>query len=632
MIKYALFFFLILMLSSNTQNKKYTQQEIDFFVNNELTLENINELKKMLSSNNKLTGWSKYYSVLCNNYRVEAINDSSIFYGNKAIEFYKNAVIKNPIDEESLLGVYFNLGLITFVEKKYKKSVKYLQQSLDFEKKYPYKYKSYIRAYLAGNHLRMGDDTKALQYYHENLKDSVYTAIPQPYVVTLTRVATLYTDTYLNQRDSALYYFKKAIDASFSTKYKDNLPIIYGTLADQFIKSNPDSVLYYYKKSKLAFEDYTVEKNVSPTNLNYFQTTNDSYVDIYDGKIDRAIINLSEVIDSLSVKAEDKDDKEILTKAFDYLALGYEKKNDFKNANKTLKQKSIFKETFHKQELERELSKLELDYEKQKKEEEIKELKLEAEVRSTIADQQRFLLLGGIGILCLLLIVGGLYYRQNNLNNKYEKVSLEQRLLRSQMNPHFLFNALNKAKILVYKKKEEAERYITNLAKLLRLTLENSREDFVPLTNEVEALESYLNLQSNFSEKFDYHVDVGSDIKSEWLEIPPMLVQPLVENSIVHGISNTDYRGNINIVFKKQDDKVLLCTISDNGKGLIEGLKKTNNYTEHKSVSTDIVRERLIIYHKKSKKKSLLSITSNNLPSKGQTGTKVQFSIPFKTI
>ena len=118
------------------------------------------------------------------------------------------------MDEESLLGVYFNLGLISYRQKDFELSVNYLQNSLDLEKKYPYKYKSYIRGYLAGNHFKMGNNRRALEYYHDNLKDTIYTAIPQPYTVTLTRVGTLYMPEYLNQPDSAFFYLKKAAKAA----------------------------------------------------------------------------------------------------------------------------------------------------------------------------------------------------------------------------------------------------------------------------------------------------------------------------------------------------------------------------------------------------------------------------------
>lgn len=622
------YIFILFFGSVSSQDKGYAQIEIDSFIINELKFQNIDELKKMLLSNQSLQGWSKYYALLCNDFRKKAMNDSTFFYGQKAIDFYNNSKTKNPLDEESLLSVYFNFGLVDYVEHENESSIKHLQKALDIEKKYPYKYKSYIRGYLAGNHLEMGNNELALKYYHANLKDTIYTALPQPYVVTLTRVATLYTPEYLDQRDSALFYFKKAIDEA--PNYKANLPIIYGTLADLYRKNSKDSTLYYYRLSKKAFENYSVEKNISPSNINYFQIVNDSYVHIYDGKLKTSIKDLTKVIDSLSLNKINKSDRDILTKAFDYLALAYEKSDNLKKANALLRQKNEFENTFHKAELEQKLARLELDYETVKKEEEIRKLKAEADTKNTIAQQQKLLLLGGVGTLSLLLVIGALAYHQNNLKNKYVKVSLQQRLLRSQMNPHFLFNALNTAQILISKKSVEAEKYILNLAKLLRLTLENSREDFVPLINEVTALESYLNLQSNFSKKFDFYIEVDSDIESEWIQIPPMLLQPIVENSIIHGISNIDYRGTIHILMKKENNNIA-CTITDNGKGLPQELKKPKIYKEHKSISSDIVRERLAIFHNKSRKSSLLSISSNNSTNGGQTGTTVNFYIPYQS-
>ena len=396
------------------------------------------------------------------------------------------------------------------------------------------------------------------------------------------------------------------------------------------MKKFPDSALFYYRSSKRAFENFTFKKNISPDNIEYFQTVNNSYADIFDGKVNTAIENLSKVIDSLSVNENDKSDRDILLKAYDFLILAHEKNNQLKNANTILKEKNTFENTFHKEELEQRLAKLELDYETEKKEEEIQELKRESESKSTIARQQRLLLLGGIGILSLSLIIGGLAYRQRNLNNRFEKVSLQQRLLRSQMNPHFLFNTLHTAQVLIEDNSLEAKKYITNLAKLLRLALENSREDFVPLIDEITALEAYLNLQSNFFKKFDYSFEIDTDIDAEWVEVPPMLLQPVVENAVVHGISNIDYRGVIKILLKKENDKTLACIIKDNGSGLKKGVEYSKFHSGHKSISMDIVKERLALYQNRRNKKPLLTISYNDQSDQGKIGTKVDFSMPYK--
>ena len=133
-----------------------------------------------------------------------------------------------------------------------------------------------------------------------------------------------------------------------------------------------------------------------------------------------------------------------------------------------------------------------------------------------------------------------LFFRKRQTDQKFKLASVEQRLLRSQLNPHFLFNALNSIVSLSTSNSEKTVPYTLKLSSLLRSILKNSREDFVTLAEELRSIEDYLELESNFSERFSYSVRVDDAIDSEILLIPPMFIQPFIENAIKHGFSGAE--------------------------------------------------------------------------------------------
>ena len=141
--------------------------------------------------------------------------------------------------------------------------------------------------------------------------------------------------------------------------------------------------------------------------------------------------------------------------------------------------------------------------------------------------------------------------------------------LRSQMNPHFIFNALNSVNSFIAKNDERsANRYLSDFSMLMRAVLENSEEDFIPLSKELELLELYVKLEhSRFSEKFDYHIQVDEQLNREAFLIPPMLLQPFVENAIWHGLRYKENKGSLEITFNQMDADHLQISITDDGIG-----------------------------------------------------------------
>nr|WP_299345950.1 histidine kinase [Allomuricauda sp.] len=605
------------------QEKTYTQIEVDSFVENHLSLDNLDTFKSILSSNPKLYGWTKYYSSLGYRYFLNKKNDSAEFYLKKAIENYEKSKVKHTLDEESLVQTFFAMGLIYRAKKKYKNSIEYLVKSLDVEKKHPYKYRSYILAYIAGNHLSLGNEKRALTYYQKTLKDSIYSAIPQANVVNLTRLGVLYTKNYLDNKDSAYYYLKEAEKSSYAKGYTDNLPFIYSNLGGVFKGNNLDSTLFYFRKSKELYESYQIIENISPTNPDLEILVNNSYIDLWERNYNTAIKNLDFAIDKLKYSMANKNDRDILMDAYDYLIMAYEQNDNHEKANKYLKEKEVYSQKFHEQELAAELEKISVAYETKEKEERISKLEVENQNKELKVSQQKAQLIFGALIVAILFVTMFLFFRQRVIGEKLKKIALEQRLLRSQMNPHFMFNVLQSISAIIDSSPKKAQRLITEFGGLLRLSLENSREDFVEMDHELEALRKYLEVYANTVTPFDYRIEIAPELNPNQIMIPPMLIQPLVENAIKHGVEKNNGGGEIEVRLSLSKRKLFIrCQVEDNGNGF-----KTSLSASKKSLALDILKERLEKYTKLKEDELFQIKNPGNINSEN---TVIQILIPTK--
>lgn len=321
----------------------------------------------------------------------------------------------------------------------------------------------------------------------------------------------------------------------------------------------------------------------------------------------------------------------LLLKTYDLLA-----KVDPKNSSKYLRRYIKISDSTVLEERRMQDKFARIEYETDELEEQFTKAQLEAKQLGNEANKykrrnqrvyQILWWLGGIIVLASIILT--IRYYQRQLRNKYEKVVLQQQLLRSQMNPHFLFNTLNTILHTTDTQPEKTKQYILKLSRLLRTTLENSREEFVPLQDEIEAIDNYLNLQSNFSEKFDFKLTIASELETEFTYVPPMLIQPFVENAIIHGIMNTKTRGLISLDFAQLRNELVSCTIIDNGVGYSKStIEGKENAKEHNSISGDIVKERLAIYNKQTKSDASLKIEDIFDDQKNCIGTKVILNLP----
>lgn len=233
-----------------------------------------------------------------------------------------------------------------------------------------------------------------------------------------------------------------------------------------------------------------------------------------------------------------------------------------------------------------------------------------------------------------ILLVRARFQRiQKRLELENSLLDMERKALRLQMNPHFIFNALDSISSFIFKKDpEKAVRYLNNFAKLMRLTLESSMEHLHPVETEVSILKNYLELEKlRFQGKFDYSIDLDEEIDYD-IGIPPMLIQPHVENAILHGLKPMQAGGQLDLRFiLDDDDDLLIVEIEDNGVGR-EKAKELNRKKDHRSMATKINKDRLRLLKMNKSDKIDIEIIDKFDNSKNSLGTKVRIKLPAENI
>jgi len=225
--------------------------------------------------------------------------------------------------------------------------------------------------------------------------------------------------------------------------------------------------------------------------------------------------------------------------------------------------------------------------------------------------------------------------RSNQQKIEYERRLMEQemRLLRVQMNPHFLFNSLNSIRYFILSQNEEkAIEYIESFSKLLRMILDYSKRNFISLKEELLALDLYVKFErERFNQKFDYTVTIDPEINVESVAIQPLLLQPFVENSIWHGLMHKDSKGCLTIKIKKASSTEMTIIIEDNGIGRTKAAEiSKRNGKKHKSHGMEITQNRMDILNGTEGENFGFKIEDLTDDHNELTGTRVVFKLKIR--
>ena len=265
--------------------------------------------------------------------------------------------------------------------------------------------------------------------------------------------------------------------------------------------------------------------------------------------------------------------------------------------------------------------------------------------------RQQWLYTAG-GLILLVGLGGFLYYRNRNkqaklvlqlekerAERKQQESEFERKVsdaalssLRSQMNPHFIFICLNSIKLYAAENNQEAAtKYLEKFSRLMRLVLENSKSDRITLQQEIATLQLYIEMEvMRFKEKLDYRIDVQDNVDTDYIEIPPMLIQPYVENAIWHGLMPKEDGGTIALSFSCKENE-LEISITDNGVGRAQAAALRNqSATKHKSFGMSITQQRIGLINQMHH--TNISVIINDLQDEqgNANGTKVIITIPIE--
>ncbi|MDW3650661.1 MAG: histidine kinase [Bacteroidia bacterium] len=281
--------------------------------------------------------------------------------------------------------------------------------------------------------------------------------------------------------------------------------------------------------------------------------------------------------------------------------------------------------------LEKQLAQKDLKIAMLRKDQELNEEKFRSmqELQNEKIARQNTIMYALVAGLILVLISGFFILRSYRARRKANQL-LMLKSLRSQMNPHFIFNSLNSINSFIAKQDERsANKYLSSFSRLMRTVLENSQQDFVPLSTEIEVLERYLSLEHfRFMDKFEYEFLVDESVNKDQIDIPPMLIQPYVENAVWHGLRYKEEKGFLKLKLS-QESAHLLIEIEDNGIGRERSQElKTKHQKAQKSTGLKNTEERLKIINELYKKEVKVSI-GNLDPSAEDVGTRVEIKLPI---
>jgi tetratricopeptide (TPR) repeat protein len=211
--------------------------------------------------------------------------------------------------------------------------------------------------------------------------------------------------------------------------------------------------------------------------------------------------------------------------------------------------------------------------------------------------QRQWFVIASLGVIILAIGVTSIFIFRSAQSRQKANQLLALKSLRSQMNPHFIFNALNSVNHFIAQQDERtANRFLSEFSQLMRLVLEYSQEDFITLQKEQEILTLYMKLEHyRFRDKFEYEIDIDESINAESISVPPMLIQPYLENAVWHGLRYRESVGFLKLTMRQRDSR-LVVTITDNGIGRKKSAEfKTENQKKHRSTGLKNIKERLAI-------------------------------------
>jgi len=462
---------------------------------------------------------------------------------------------------------------------------------------------------------------KAIEFYNKALLIYRDLGDKKKISLALNNIGIIYINK--EEYDKAISAFKESLKVSKEINNIYLMGFLYHNLGVLFFqKKEKDLALSYYFK---AVNYHKKIKNYSEL-CNSYNEIADLYISSKNNKLALKYIKKSENISNKYHLLKHQMKGFLLRSNFFKAKKKYNKSLEF------YKKYKIYYDSIYSLESSNKIADLEVKYKHNQKELKLKEKEIELikeveEAKKALENNKKKVLYGLLITSVLFMMLGFVVYRARikHLSVIYQKVNLEQKLLRSQMKPHFIFNSLSVLQgMFLYQDFDKANQYLSKFSRLLRKILETSREELISLKVELKIIEDYIALR-NMSSTYPcctYSIKIDESIDTSTLFIPPMIIQPIVENSFEHGFINLSKKYKLSITFKIEKD-YLLCTIIDDGEGISMSTLKNK-----KSISSAIIQERLTSLSKNYTNEYHFKIKDRS--NKGKQGTIVTLRLPYK--
>ncbi|MBS2100817.1 tetratricopeptide repeat-containing sensor histidine kinase [Carboxylicivirga linearis] len=549
---------------------------------------------------NEAIGESYYY--------LQEFDSAKVCYQNALQGYIAIGDLKNQAT------AYNNIGLINYFQGKYALALENYNSSLEIEKELK------NEPGVARSHHNIGMvygrwERYDQQFEHYHLALELYEKFDdQESIAGLSNNMGI-TYAALHHYDKALENYRKAYFAYKKLGNKDRMAAVSSNLGCLFVYQGENQrAIEYFNE---AIEYFKVSGDVMSL-VSTYSSTGDAYREVGDFKKAISYYELAE---------ETNKDLELLSLRKDNYYSLYLVYKDMGDYEKSLQAYEYFNDVtdsiFTAEKYERLLD-LEKKYHSEKSEKELLELKAK--------EQKQKLWLWGLSIFFIfsaILVLIGLYILK--IKEKQQRQIMEHKVLRTQMNPHFIFNSLSALQCFIIEGSQEAAiDFVADFSSLMRLVLQYAKEESITLKKEKEILEKYMSLQNRrFENKIQFSLEIDETLHVEKVMVPPMLAQPFVENAIEHGGLDMKGDGFIKVMITKDGNK-LAISVEDNGIGIKKAQQKKKLIT-HKSIAMQLTKERLRLLQEQRGKK-LEAMEIEDLSDYDLSGTRIAFRIPYMEI
>lgn len=536
-------------------------------------------------------------------------NSESLLWFTKSLEIFRSQNDSLPIS--NLLGniaiVYTDMGM-------YEEALEHEFQSLRIRERlsHPKVFNNYSEISII--YARLGDSDNQLKYLNkakEFLMKSDNSSINNRAILH-NMLGKYYKDQ--NDIDSALFHYGKVHEYSQAIGWKRGMAVGLGNMAEMhYAKGDYQSALEENIKtlelsqaiedaSGIADQYFLVSKSYLALN-NHNQAQSYAYLALEKAREHGFVLEEGKVLNLLSKI--------------------YEQKGQFQKSLMYYRQYHTISDSLTNIDKIYHIAELEKKFETEKKEHQISLLSVQNQINS----QRIKLGIVVISLLALVLTLGAMLYIQRQRNAKARENDLQQKVLRSQMNPHFIFNVLGSIQnFMIRNESGKASGYLSRFASLVRSTLEYSASETISLELELDMLTNYIELeQMRIPDKFDYSIEMINIEEPDFIQIPPMLIQPFIENAIKHGFQDMEHKGLLRISVSDKDNWVEFI-IEDNGVGLIENESSTKN---HRSMAMDIFERRRMLIQDKYNRSFTFDIINKKDESSENSGVSIKIRIPI---